>query len=447
MEKITTLKERLGEDRVKNSKDFLEKYTVGKICPNVVLLPSDESQGKLIIKLAQKYHKKIIFLGNNSQQNFGGKLESIDWAVSLSGLNKIVSHDVADLTATVQPGIELKTLQKQLRQHQQFLPLNPPFSASRTIGGIVMNNDSGSLRYQHGSCRDLILGMRMALANGTVIKTGGKTVKNVAGYNLSRLFIGSMGTLGMATEITFKLAPLPKFSQSIILGFEKTHGFSSFLNKVLSSHFTFSQCEYFNSEFKNEFLDGKLLSDSQHYIALNISGNKKMVEHSINELNKLSKNFSAKESTVLFGKGEQSFLESIENRFSTHHQNKNSIIGKFIVPKSELAPIIDFTENHSKIDSCQLSLIGHAGNGTLYFKIDTKNANLSSSETISLINDFREEAKNRGGTLHVTYAPNNIREANLIWGKAEDTIYLMRSIKNKYDPENIIAAGRYYGGL
>ena len=127
--------------------------------------------------------------------------------MSTKRLNKVIEYEPADLTVTVESGIRLSDLQKELAVHRQYLPLNPPYADNCTIGGIVATNSSGPLRLRHGTARNLVLGLHVMLANGTVVKSGGKVVKNVAGYDLNKLYIGSYGTLGIITEVSLKLMP------------------------------------------------------------------------------------------------------------------------------------------------------------------------------------------------------------------------------------------------
>jgi glycolate oxidase FAD binding subunit len=129
--------------------------------------------------------------------------------LSTAGLDRIVEHNAGDLTAVLQAGVPLARAQETFREAGQMLALDPPDGGGATIGGIVAANDSGPLRTRYGGARDLIVGMRMALADGTVAKSGGKVIKNVAGYDLAKLFTGSHGTLGAILEVSVRLHPLP----------------------------------------------------------------------------------------------------------------------------------------------------------------------------------------------------------------------------------------------
>jgi glycolate oxidase FAD binding subunit len=126
-----------------------------------------------------------------------------------AGLDRIVEHNAGDLTAVLEAGVPLAQAQERFREAGQMLALDPPDGGGATIGGIVATNDSGPLRARYGGARDLVVGMRVALADGTVAKSGGKVIKNVAGYDLAKLFTGSFGTLGAILEVSVRLHPLP----------------------------------------------------------------------------------------------------------------------------------------------------------------------------------------------------------------------------------------------
>jgi glycolate oxidase FAD binding subunit len=129
--------------------------------------------------------------------------------LSTAGLDRIVEHNAGDLTAVLEAGVPLARAQERFREAGQMLALDPPDAGGATIGGIVATNDSGPLRARYGGARDLVVGMRVALADGTVAKSGGKVIKNVAGYDLAKLFTGSFGTLGAILEVSVRLHPLP----------------------------------------------------------------------------------------------------------------------------------------------------------------------------------------------------------------------------------------------
>ena len=154
--------------------------------------------------------------GGNSTADKFQPPPDVDLNIDLTQLNDIVEYEPANLTVTVEAGITMGALQKALAEHQQFLPLDPPQPSRATLGGIIATNSYGPLRLRYGTVRDWLIGARVVLADGTVVRGGGKVVKNVAGYDLPKLLVGSYGTLGVVAEATFKLSPLPPVSRTLV---------------------------------------------------------------------------------------------------------------------------------------------------------------------------------------------------------------------------------------
>jgi len=199
----------LGAERV-FAHEEAASYAVDGIVPQAVALPGTVEEVAEVMRLAHREGAAVIPWGGGTGMGLGNLPRRYDIALSLTRLNAVVEHEPADLTATVLAGRTLADLQDHLSSVGQFLPLDPPSPAEATIGGILAANAAGPARHAHGTARDLVLGLRFVQADGRVIKAGGKVVKNVAGYDMCRLLIGSLGTLGIIVEACFRLTPLPK---------------------------------------------------------------------------------------------------------------------------------------------------------------------------------------------------------------------------------------------
>jgi glycolate oxidase FAD binding subunit len=153
---------------------------------------------------------RVRFTGGRTKLGWGSPPEA-DLELSTTGLDRIVEHNAGDLTAVVEAGVPLTVLQQQLSEARQMLALDPPLGQGgrATVGGVVATGDSGPLRHRYGPPRDLVVGVTVALAGGKLAKAGGKVIKNVAGYDLSKLFSGSFGTLGLIVQVALRLHPVP----------------------------------------------------------------------------------------------------------------------------------------------------------------------------------------------------------------------------------------------
>jgi glycolate oxidase FAD binding subunit len=167
---------------------------------------------------AARDEEALLFRGSGSKLDWGAPLSSVDLVAHSSGLNRILAHDAADMTVAVEAGVTVADLQDLLASTGQWLGVDPASGGrGATVGGLVATADSGPRRLKYGALRDLVIGMTVVLADGTVAHSGGRVIKNVAGYDLARLFTGSLGALGMIAEVIFRLHPRPNTSRTVRL--------------------------------------------------------------------------------------------------------------------------------------------------------------------------------------------------------------------------------------
>jgi glycolate oxidase FAD binding subunit len=184
--------------------------------PKLVLAPGDAATAASMLQWADTERLTVIPRGAGTKLAWGSPPSSADLVLSTVRLIAGVDHCAGDLTAILPAGASLAQVNEVLGHEGQWLPLDPPLSDRATIGGIVATNDSGPRRHRYGTARDLIIGIEMALVDGRTAKAGGRVVKNVAGYDLSRLLCGSFGTLAFIISAIFKLAPLPAASRTVV---------------------------------------------------------------------------------------------------------------------------------------------------------------------------------------------------------------------------------------
>src|ERR1700730_6043637 len=187
---------------------------VAGVRPSIVVEPGSEQELAKVLKLANA-GLAVIPRGGGTKLEWGNRPERADVILSTSRLNRVIEHAWADLTVSVEAGCTIGKLQETLAKHGQRLALDVLWPERATVGGVLSTNDSGALRLRFGSLRDLVIGVTLALADGTLASSGGKVVKNVAGYDLSKLVTGALGTLGIITRAIFRLYPLPRETRTI----------------------------------------------------------------------------------------------------------------------------------------------------------------------------------------------------------------------------------------
>src|ERR687898_1767744 len=195
----------VGEEHVRQAFDA---DAVDGVEPSLVVEPATIEETSKVMKLASREGLAVSPRGGGTKTGLGNPPRQVDLILSTARMDEIIEHVPGDQIVRAQAGLKLQDLQESLAESDQMLGIDPPEEGA-TIGGIVAANASGPRRLRYGTVRDLIIGIKLVLADGTVAKAGGKVVKNVAGYDLSKLFCGSLGTLGMVAEVIFRLHPLP----------------------------------------------------------------------------------------------------------------------------------------------------------------------------------------------------------------------------------------------
>src|SRR5437762_9590048 len=197
--------------------------------------PRTADEVAAVLKRAADARQSIMIRGAGTKSDWGRPSGRVDAVLDMRGLNRVLAHQHGDMTATVEAGATLRDVNRTLAQHGQWLPLDPPHAGDATIGGILATNDSGPLRHRYGTPRDLVIGVQLATTDGVLAKAGGQVVKNVAGYDLSKLVAGSFGSLAAIVSATFKLTPLPGASKTLTISVQDADNLGQLVRTVMAS--------------------------------------------------------------------------------------------------------------------------------------------------------------------------------------------------------------------
>ena len=208
--------------------------SVDGVAPRETIEPASAEDVASTLVSAAKARMSVVIRGGGTKMGWGRTPASVDIVLSTKRLDALVAHEHADLTATVQAGASLDEVNRALSRHGQWLPIDSAFDGT-TIGGAIATNDSGPLRHRYGTPRDQLIGIRLALTDGRLIKAGGNVVKNVAGYDLGKLISGSHGSLAAIVSATFKLTPQPGASSTLVATFERADTLVAALAAITSS--------------------------------------------------------------------------------------------------------------------------------------------------------------------------------------------------------------------
>src|SRR6516225_9507792 len=215
----TTLQQYSTDIRTVYDPDELRQYAVDGVLPRLAIIPETVEQVSQAVTLANQQGLTLITRGGGSRLNLGSIPERFDVLLETTKLTRLLEHEAPDLTCHAEAGSTIAALQAQLATKGQWLALDPPDAQQATIGGVLASNASGPKRLRYGTARDMVIGLHVVQASGEVARSGGRVVKNVAGYDLNKLYIGSLGTLGIIVEANFKLQPLPAEERTLILTF------------------------------------------------------------------------------------------------------------------------------------------------------------------------------------------------------------------------------------
>lgn len=380
----------------------------------------------------------IVPWGAGRLQHLGGPPPPGALILGTSALARVLDYTPADLTITVEAGASLGAIQDLLRPHAQWLPWDPPAPADATIGGLLAAGRSGALRLGYGTPRDWALGMRVALGDGRLVKSGGKVVKNVAGYDLHKLHIGALGTLGVIVEVTFKLAPLPERVES--LGAVCPRPVALALSEQLRAH-PLAPVSLALAERVGGLAD--LPGDPAHTrLVVRFAGVDRAVERQIRTARERIERAGA--TPIPLGDQQSQAVWGALSAFAAPSPAPDLLI-RAGAPASALADTLGALARCAPPGGDPAQVVGYAGVGLAYARWPIP-ATVAPGGVAAALEELRA-ALAPGGYAVVEDAPADLRARLDIWGPPPPTLALMRALKAQWDPRGTLNPGRYLGGL
>jgi glycolate oxidase FAD binding subunit len=395
----------------------------------LVAEPSSVAEASRVLAAACRAGKKVVVVGGGGKLGLGNPPERADLIVSTRRMDQVLEHAAGDLVVRVQAGARLADLQAALAPAGQWLALDPP-EPGATVGGVVAANASGPRRLRYGTVRDLIIGITVVLADGTMARAGGKVVKNVAGYDLSKLFCGSLGTLGLIAEATFRLHPRPAAAAVVTLGVEEAEQAGEAVRRLLRSTLVPSAIE----------LGWSGPAGSPGLLTVVIEGIEPGVEAQAATAAELLGEVGQAE--VLGPGGTEAALSQL----GALPWEKAEVGIKVAVPPTELPGVL------TDLSSGWLGhgrMAAHAGTGVLRVGLAGPDpGDAGQVEAFAAVLDkARAALAARQGTLVVAEAPPALKRAVDVWGPPGDAVELMRRVKRQFDPDRQMSPGRFVGGI
>ena len=414
---VDELQSIVGADNVREA---TPEDAVDGVEPSFVVEAGSVEETSELMKLASREGLVVSPRGGKTKMHLGDPPASLDLIVSTARMNEIIEHVPGDQVVRVQAGIRLQDLQEQLSGSDQMLAIDPPESEA-TIGGIIAANASGPRRYRYGTIRDLIIGITVVLHDGTVAKAGSKVVKNVAGYDLSKLFTGSLGTLGIIVTANFRLHPIPQVSRTVAVEVESPEAAAGAAQAMMHSQVEPTAVELRYGE------DARQLTVLLESIPAGVEEKIEVASFLLNPF------------------GEVRTLSDEETGYrdpSTAAEDEAVI--KLSAPPADLADVLGTVLGAAERRGLdQPRITGHAASGVTFVGFSGGDEDARAG----FVEELREIWLRRGGRVTLQKAPLALKNRVGAWDQGGDYLGLIRRVKEKFDPRGGMNPGRFVGGV
>jgi glycolate oxidase FAD binding subunit len=413
-----------------------ESDIVAGVQPYVVVAPGSEQEVASVLAYANRERLKVLVRGGGTQLNTGLPPKDGDILLSTRRLNQVVEYAPHDMTVTVQAGLKLVDLQSHLARARQWLALDPVLSPGATIGGIISTNVSGARRLRYGGIRDQLIGVRVVLPDGTIAKGGGKVVKNVAGYDLPKLFTGALGTLGVIVAATFRLYPLRAASRTVVLTASTPAPLCDLAVRVITS------------TLEPTILDIIRLRTSRLYM---MTVRFEMEPESADDQAAALVDMARAEASshpysdiqTIQGEAEERLWRQVAIDYTLASDTANALIVKASLLPTGVASWLESLEQITQQANLTTRWRAHASHGLIFAHLAGDEAAL-----VIAIDQLRGAASAGQGSLVVVDAPPALASKVDVWGTLPgQTFEVMRRLKVRFDPNYTLNPGRFVGGI
>jgi len=387
--------------------------------PAKVIAPGTAQEVAKVLQYCSSAGLAVVPRGSGSKLGLGNRPQKADLVLSTERLNRVVEHVWGDMTAVVEAGCTIENLQSAIRPHGQRLAADPLWPERCTVGGLLATAESGTFRLRYGAVRDLVLGVEVALPDGNLIKAGGKVVKNVAGYDLTKLVIGSLGTLGVITRAAFRLHPMPVATATYSARVGSATEASRLVLAILGSFMVYTG------------LQVRASRADQFTVDVRFEGIPESLNDQYEKLVKIASEAKVAESPGDVWKARQQLFSNAGD----------SVICKCSVLPKQIGALCDGVFQQAKAAEVAATLVAQ-GTGLAEVRLDA-----GAPALMKVVNGLRAGVDRLDGTLVVEQCPPAIKESLDVWGTLKDAVPLMQQIKAKFDPAGTLNPGRFVGAI
>jgi glycolate oxidase FAD binding subunit len=454
------LAEIVGDSNFVADPALLADYEIDAVRPAAAVRPGSSEEVAEVVKFAAAEKLAVIPSSARTKLAIGLPPRSYNIALDLTRLDRVISYDPGDLTLSVEAGVSLRKLAGVLAERGQFLPLAVPFFGRATIGGAVASGVDSPLRQFYGTARDYILGMEFVTGEGTLAKSGGRVVKNVTGYDIHKLMIGALGTLGVITRVNFRTFPLPVGSRAFVANFETAERALEMRARVAQSPLTPITLELLSPGVADLFYSDAAARIEPSPLAANIiatktwafsagfAGTEQVLDRCETELGAIAAKCGATGMTALlaaqipgaFGRKREFIPIALDSSPAT-------TIVKISMLPSRLKEVLAEIGAAAEGDSLRWAAIAR-GIGIVYAALLPESKTDSSRALVVRAADRIQAACARfEGHATIPWCPTEWKSHLQIWGAERSDLPQMRKLKTVFDPHGILSPGRFVGGL
>lgn len=431
-------REIVGAANVVTDPAALAPLAVDGVRPSASARPASGEETAALLTAASERGAGVLPRGAGVHQHLGGVPARFDLVVDTTRLEGITDYEPADYVVAVRAGTRLRDLQAELGKHDQWLPIDPPGAGVATIGGLVAANRNGPRRLLYGSIRDMLIGIRVALPTGEVIKAGGKVVKNVAGYDLTKLFIGSLGSVGVIVETTFKISPAPGEGQTILVTVPDRTAAHALTTAVMHSYLLPAALAAANAHALRRIARAAGMGaphTGAWAVLVLAEGLAESRKRHVDEMRTLVGMPGRLE--VLDGPSHAGLWQAVAE-FPSPDGRAGGVVCRAGGPIARWADLARAAEAGETVGPVEV--LAHAGVGLVY-------AACSAEGGAAVATSLGSVASAAGGYAVVEAAPTALKPSLPLWGEAPGGLDLMRRLREQFDPRGIMVPGRLGWGL
>jgi glycolate oxidase FAD binding subunit len=457
---LPSLETLVGVDQCETQAARRREYAIDGLVPGVIVRPDTADHVAAVLQWAQREKLAVLPRGSGTKIGLGGIAKRLDIVLSTSRLTQISEYDAANFTLTAGAGMTFSQVAQLTAAHGQMLPLQYPFSAA-TLGGLIAANAYSPKRRLYGGVRDLLLGLRIALPSGEVAHFGGKVVKNVAGYDMCKLFLGSVGALGVIVETTFKLYALPERDETLLAAFPALGQGAAAAAQLMGTQLLPAHILLLNAMAARAVAPqvATQVPTGEALLLVNCEGMDEAVGRQLGDIARICQGHGASTAQVLSGDAQLQLRACLEAMTLSPLPQLSPLEGegagggalrvRLGTLPSRVSMVMEAVSRALDPTAPGAMIIGDCGVGLVILCLgpDGLAAGAIDEPLLRVLRELSGLVVANEGYAIVESAPPQVKTQLGVWGPPPSSLALLKALKHRFDPEAILSPGRFIGGL